>query len=245
MTGSLVPTLVPSLALPSRPDTPRSPRTGPRRQLPVARLVSARERTTVYGLTAVDGRGRVTDRTVTHALGWQPGNPLSIRVTNGLIIVAAGPGCPSPRSATMQMCDDRSRHEPPAAARGRRQSAPPRGPTTAAGGELTVSAIARQAGVDRSYLYRHPDLLERLHLAQETPPNGTGGPIVSRASVKAGLLGSQARTDRLQARGSTRWRSASQSHSAHRYGMSQGSGQPQTWTPSNAATPTSNSALSN
>ncbi|MEA2733374.1 MAG: hypothetical protein QOF70_7849 [Acetobacteraceae bacterium] len=57
--------------------------------MPVARLVGAREGTTVYGLTAVDGRGRVADRTVTQALGWQPGNPLSIRVTNGLIIVAA------------------------------------------------------------------------------------------------------------------------------------------------------------
>jgi bifunctional DNA-binding transcriptional regulator/antitoxin component of YhaV-PrlF toxin-antitoxin module len=60
--------------------------------MPVARLVGARERTTVYGLTAVDGRGRVADRTVTQALGWQPGNPLSIRVTNGLIIVAAADG---------------------------------------------------------------------------------------------------------------------------------------------------------
>src|SRR5689334_14404379 len=89
MTGSLVPMLVPSLALPPRPDTPRSPRIGPRRQLPMARLVAARQRTTVYGLTAVDGRGRVADRKVTHALGWRPGDPLSIRVTNGLIIVAA------------------------------------------------------------------------------------------------------------------------------------------------------------
>jgi bifunctional DNA-binding transcriptional regulator/antitoxin component of YhaV-PrlF toxin-antitoxin module len=55
----------------------------------VARLVGARERTTVYGLTAVDGRGRVADRKVTRALGWLPGDPLSIRVTIGLIIVAA------------------------------------------------------------------------------------------------------------------------------------------------------------
>src|SRR5262245_31836976 len=57
--------------------------------MPVARLVGARERTTAYGLAAVDGAGRLADRTVTNALGWQPGDPLNIRVTNGLIIVAA------------------------------------------------------------------------------------------------------------------------------------------------------------
>jgi AcrR family transcriptional regulator len=35
--------------------------------------------------------------------------------------------------------------------------------TAADGTELTVSAVARAAGVDRSYLYRHRDLLEQLH----------------------------------------------------------------------------------
>src|SRR5258706_1773830 len=63
-----------------------SPRTGPRHPLPVAWLFGARERSTVYGLTTVDARGRVADRMVTRALGWQPGNPLSIRVTDSLII---------------------------------------------------------------------------------------------------------------------------------------------------------------
>ena len=89
MTGSLVPTLVPSLALPARFDVPRSPRTPPRRPLPVARLINARRRSTVYGLTAVDGCGRVADQTVTQALGWQPGDRLTIRVTEGLITVTA------------------------------------------------------------------------------------------------------------------------------------------------------------
>ena len=57
--------------------------------MPVARLIAARERSTVYGLTAVDSRGRVSDKSVTRALGWQPGDPLSLRVTDGLIIVVA------------------------------------------------------------------------------------------------------------------------------------------------------------
>jgi hypothetical protein len=89
MTGSLVPTLVRSLALPARSNLARSTRTGPRRPLPVARLIGGRERSTVYGLTAVDARGRIADRAVTRALGWQPGYPVSIRVTDGLIIVTA------------------------------------------------------------------------------------------------------------------------------------------------------------
>jgi bifunctional DNA-binding transcriptional regulator/antitoxin component of YhaV-PrlF toxin-antitoxin module len=40
-------------------------------------------------LTVVDSRGRVSDKSVTRALGWQPGDPLSLRVTDGLIIVVA------------------------------------------------------------------------------------------------------------------------------------------------------------
>ena len=62
---------------------------GTGRPLPMARLTGKRERSTVYGLTAVDARGRVADRTVTAALGWQPGDRLSLHVANGLIIVTA------------------------------------------------------------------------------------------------------------------------------------------------------------
>ena len=39
----------------------------------------------------------------------------------------------------------------------------------AAGAEISVSAIARAAAVDRSFLYRHRDLLEKIHaLARRT-----------------------------------------------------------------------------
>jgi bifunctional DNA-binding transcriptional regulator/antitoxin component of YhaV-PrlF toxin-antitoxin module len=89
VTGSLVPTLVPALALPARSDVSRSPRTAARRPLPLGRLINARQRSTVYGLTAVDGRGRVADHTVTQALGWAPGDRLTILVTKGLITVTA------------------------------------------------------------------------------------------------------------------------------------------------------------
>ena len=39
------------------------------------------------------------------------------------------------------------------------------------GAELSVTNIARRAGVDRTFLYRHRDLLERIHAAETQPPD--------------------------------------------------------------------------
>ncbi len=41
----------------------------------------------MYGLAAVDCRGRVADRAVMHALGWTPGTRLDIRETRGLLVI--------------------------------------------------------------------------------------------------------------------------------------------------------------
>ncbi len=69
------------------------------------------------------------------------------------------------------------------------------------GEEISVTSIARRARVDRSFLYRHPDLLEQLHATQAQPPNAPGvGPAVSRASLQADLLNAQQRAARLAAR---------------------------------------------
>lgn len=69
------------------------------------------------------------------------------------------------------------------------------------GEEITVAAIARRAGVDRSFLYRHPDLLADIHTAQTQPTaSGTSGPAVSRASLQADLAAAQARSQRQDAR---------------------------------------------
>jgi bifunctional DNA-binding transcriptional regulator/antitoxin component of YhaV-PrlF toxin-antitoxin module len=92
MTGSLAVTLVPSLALPKRPEAPSSIRVDQSRRLPLARLVEARARSTVYGLTAVDVHGRLADRVVVKALGWRPGDPLCLQVTASVIIIVADPG---------------------------------------------------------------------------------------------------------------------------------------------------------
>jgi len=73
--------------------------------------------------------------------------------------------------------------------------------TAAAGEEISVSAIARRAGVDRTFLYRHRDLLAEVHAHEAQPPGQTGGgPAVTRASLQADLLAAHERSARLAAR---------------------------------------------
>jgi hypothetical protein len=67
------------------------------------------------------------------------------------------------------------------------------------GDEIAVAAIARHAGVDRSFVYRHRDLLEQIHAAQAEPPGAGSGPTVTRASLQADLLAAQQRNVRLAA----------------------------------------------
>jgi hypothetical protein len=69
------------------------------------------------------------------------------------------------------------------------------------GEELSVSGIARTTDLDRTYLYRHRDLLEQLHAAQAQPRGTPGvGPTVSRASLQADLLTTQHHCTRIPAR---------------------------------------------
>lgn len=71
---------------------------------------------------------------------------------------------------------------------------------TAAGREISPSSIARAADVDRTFLYRHRDLLEQVHAIQATPPGEGTGPAASSASLQADLLNAQQRATRLAAR---------------------------------------------
>ena len=73
---------------------------------------------------------------------------------------------------------------------------------TASGTEISASGIARAAGVDRTFLYRHRDLLEKIHAAEAAPPpaGDTAGPAVTRASLQADLLAAHERAIRLSAR---------------------------------------------
>jgi len=70
------------------------------------------------------------------------------------------------------------------------------------GTEVSVSGIARAAGVDRTFLYRHRDLLAQLHALEATPPaaGDPAGPTVTRASLQADLLAAHERAVRLHIR---------------------------------------------
>jgi hypothetical protein len=67
---------------------------------------------------------------------------------------------------------------------------------THGGEDLNVAAIARTAGVDRTFLYRHRDLLTQLHTLAAQPTPGTAT-APSRASLQADLLNTQQRAIRL------------------------------------------------
>jgi hypothetical protein len=71
----------------------------------------------------------------------------------------------------------------------------------AEGREISAAAIARAAGVDRTFLYRHRDLLEKIHALQADPvPDEHTGPAVTQASLRADLLAAHERAARLDAR---------------------------------------------
>ncbi|WP_234334036.1 hypothetical protein [Streptomyces viridochromogenes] len=70
------------------------------------------------------------------------------------------------------------------------------------GTPLTASAIARAAGVDRTFLYRYRDLLQDVHLAGTQAvgrPQGSE-PVVTSESLKADLANANARAARLASR---------------------------------------------
>ncbi|MEU8983083.1 DUF6262 family protein [Streptomyces sp. NPDC048309] len=68
------------------------------------------------------------------------------------------------------------------------------------GGDITVSGLARAARVDRTFLYRHRDLLERVHAAASAPAGDGAMTAVSRASLQTDLANALERNNRLAAR---------------------------------------------
>ncbi len=70
----------------------------------------------------------------------------------------------------------------------------------AEGTEISASGIARAAGVDRTFIYRHRDLLEKIHALQAEPPADGTGPAVTRAPLQADLLAAHERAIRLSSR---------------------------------------------
>ena len=70
---------------------------------------------------------------------------------------------------------------------------------TSEGNDMTLSAVARTAGVDRSFFDRHPDLLEQLRSLQIELPAGAASTTVSRVSLRADLHAAQHRAARFAA----------------------------------------------
>jgi hypothetical protein len=108
----------------------------------------------------------------------------------------ARPTVASPRSAAMKtgrQADSARRRQRVIATLNR---------AAADGTEITVAGIARAASVDRTFLYRHRDLLGQIHALEAAPPagGGTTGPAVTCASLQADLLAAHERCVRLNAR---------------------------------------------
>jgi hypothetical protein len=112
------------------------------------------------------------------------------------------------------------------------------------GEQISASAIARTAGVDRTFLYRHRDLLEKIHALQADPAiSADTGPAVTRASLQADLLAAHERAARLNTR-IQHLEKRFPKPSANRPGASPGSAHPPTSTPSTSASTSSNSTTS-
>lgn len=110
--------------------------------------------------------------------------------------VPAQPGPTGPRTEAM------TRGRQADSARCRQRVIAALSKAAADGTEISVSGIARAAAVDRSFLYRHRDLLAKIHALEATPPatgHGTG-PAVTKSSLQADLLAAHERAIRLTAR---------------------------------------------
>jgi hypothetical protein len=85
--------VVPPIALPSR-DQHRATTDAPgqrRRTLPVATIPTSCTHSTVYGMAALDCRGRIADHAILRSLAWTPGTRLTIHERHGLLIIEADP----------------------------------------------------------------------------------------------------------------------------------------------------------
>ena len=68
------------------------------------------------------------------------------------------------------------------------------------GHEISVSAVARRAGVHRSLIYRHTDLHAAVLARAAQPDTGPSGPQVSRKSLLADLANLTERNTRMARR---------------------------------------------
>ncbi|WP_235716163.1 AbrB/MazE/SpoVT family DNA-binding domain-containing protein [Amycolatopsis sp. ATCC 39116] len=86
MTGTVIKPVIP--ATPSPHDGCTAVGIGTtRRTLPLPAMPAPRTNSVVYGMAAVDCRGRVADRAALTALSWTPGTRVDIREAHGLLLI--------------------------------------------------------------------------------------------------------------------------------------------------------------
>lgn len=68
----------------------------------------------------------------------------------------------------------------------------------AAGQEISVSAVARAASVDRSFLYRHHDLRAQIHARATAPASSPASTAASKQSLLADLANFREQNQRLR-----------------------------------------------
>ena len=91
MTAQTIAPLIPPRA---RPGAREHGRPATVRRLPVAAApeVPVVPDDVLYGFGRIDSSGRVADRAMTSALGWQPGDRLTLTATAGVVIARRDPG---------------------------------------------------------------------------------------------------------------------------------------------------------
>jgi hypothetical protein len=91
MSSQLIAPVNPSL---TRPAVRGGGRTGQARRLPLAIVaeVPALADDVLYGVGRIDASGRVGDRAFTSALGWRPGDRLTLTAADGVVIARRDPG---------------------------------------------------------------------------------------------------------------------------------------------------------
>ena len=109
------------------------------------------------------------------------------------------------------------------------------------GEEVTVSGIARHAGIDRTFLYRHRDLLEQVHAAEAEPPSTPGSGPDGQPGITAGRPARRAATRQPAHREDPATRETPiRTTSASKPGASPDSARPPTSTNSSSGSSTSN-----